>query len=55
MAPNTRLRLSAVMIVLSAFYAVLITQDRQLAEAVALGYIGLLLTVFFLTNIWKSP
>lgn len=54
MTPNTRLRLSAVMIILSAIYAVLIVQDRELATAVSSGYVALLLTVFVLTTLWKK-
>lgn len=53
MGPNTRLRLSVVMIVLSAIYAGLIVQDRDLAGIVAIGYIALLLTLIVLTNLWK--
>lgn len=54
MGPNTRLRLSAFMIVFSVVYALLITEDRDLAEVVAVGYIALLLTVFVSVNIWKK-
>jgi len=54
MGPNTRLRLSMLMIIFSAIYAVLIAKDRDLAEVVAVGYIALLLTVFVTVNIWKK-
>lgn len=54
MGPNTRLRMSLFMILFSAIYAVLIAEDRDLAEVVAVGYIALLLTVFTITNIWKK-
>lgn len=42
------------MIVFSASYAMLIVEDRDLAEVVAVGYIALLLTVFAIVNIWKK-
>jgi hypothetical protein len=54
MTPNTRLRLSILMIFLSVCYAVLVASDRELAGVVAIGYIALLLTVFVLTNLWKK-
>ena len=54
MGPNTRLRMSIFMIVFSAVYAVLIAEDRDLAEVVAVGYIALLLTVFIIINMWKK-
>jgi len=54
MGPNARLRMSIFMIVFSAIYAVLIAENRDLAEALAVGYIALLLTVFVMVNIWKK-
>ena len=54
MGPNARLRWSIFMIVFSAIYALLIAKDRDLAEAAAVGYIALLLTVFVIVNIWKK-
>lgn len=54
MGPNARLRWSIFMIVFSASYAMLIVEDRDLAEVVAVGYIALLLTVFAIVNIWKK-
>lgn len=55
MKANTRLALSLVMIIGSALYGLLIAEDRGFAEAVAVGYIALLLTLFFATNLWKRP
>lgn len=55
MRPSVRLLMCAVMIVGSAFYAVLVSQDTQVASAVALGYVALLLTIFVLVNVWKRP
>lgn len=54
MTPNTRLRLVAIMIMLSAIYAVLIVADREIAGVIAVGYIAIILTVFVLVNAWKS-
>lgn len=53
MSPSTRLRLVAVVLLLSAVYAVLIAQDRDLAQAVAVAYISILLTIIFLISFWK--
>lgn len=55
MNPRLRLALCAVMILLSAGYAVLVSKDKDLAEAVALGYIAVLLTIFTIVNVWKRP
>lgn len=55
MTPSTRLRMSALMILLSAIYGVLIAQDPNTATAIALGYVAALLTAIILTNIWKKP
>lgn len=54
MGPSARLRWSIFMIAFSAIYAVLIVKDPDLASAVAVGYIALLLTVFTIVNIWKK-
>lgn len=55
MTSNTRLRLSAVMIIISAIYAVVVAKDPQVASAVSSGYIAVLLTTFVLSNLWKKP
>lgn len=55
MRPNLRLLMCAVIIVASAAYAVLVAQDPQTASAVSSGYIALLVSVFFLVNVWKKP
>lgn len=55
MKPRLRLALCAVMILISAGYAALVSEDRGLAEAVALGYIAVLLTIFTVVNLWKKP
>jgi len=55
MTPNTRLKLSAIMIMISAVYSVLVVQSPSTASAVASGYVALLLTVFALVNLWKKP
>lgn len=55
MTPRTRLALIAGLIILSAGYAVLVKRDPTTAAAVASGYVALLLTLFVLINVWKSP
>lgn len=55
MRPRTRLALSLAMIVASASYGLLIVEDTNIAEAVAMGYVAVLLTVFFAVNLWKKP
>lgn len=54
MTPKTRLRLIAIMLMLSAIYAVLIVADREIAGVIAVGYIAIILTVFVLVNAWKK-
>ena len=46
--------LCAVMILISASYAVLVAKDLELAKAVALGYIALMLTLIVIVNVWKK-
>lgn len=53
MRPKTRLIWCAVIIIFAASYAVLIYYNTQIARAVMLGYIGLLLTIFTAINVWK--
>lgn len=55
MGPHTRLKLSAVMILLSALFAVLVARDPQTASAISTGYVAVLLTAFVLANTWKRP
>lgn len=55
MRPNTRLWLIAGIIVLSAMYAVLVVEDKNLASAIASGYVALLLTFTLIINVWKRP
>jgi hypothetical protein len=50
---SLRLILCLVMIIGSATYGLLIYYDPTIAEAVALGYVAFLLTIFFATNHWK--
>lgn len=53
MTSSSRLRVSAIMILFSACYAVLVAQDREMAETVAIGYIAVVLSTFILVNLWK--
>lgn len=55
MSSSTRLILSVAMIILSAFFAVLITRSPQVASDTATVYVAVLLTVFVLVNTWKKP
>lgn len=55
MNPRLRLWLCVVMIVLSAGYAVLVSKNVELAKAVALGYIAVMLTIIVIINVWKKP
>lgn len=54
MKASVRLALCLVMIIGSALYGLLINYDPTIAEAVALGYVAFLLTVFVAVNMWKS-
>lgn len=55
MKPDTRLILSAFVIVGSALYGMLLLEAPKFAEAIALGYIALLLTILTTLNLWKRP
>lgn len=55
MTALTRLRLTALMIIFSALYAVIVVQDPGVASAVSSGYIAILLTVFIIVEIWRRP
>lgn len=55
MRANTRLVLSLAIVVFSGVYGLLVAYDPSFAETVALGYVGLLLTIIAVINIWKSP
>lgn len=54
MLPNTRLILCAVIIVGSLLYGVLVAQEPNTASALMLGYVGILLTLFVATQVWKK-
>lgn len=54
MGASTRLNLCIVVIVGSAIYALLVAQAPDFAEAVALGYIAVLLTILVAINLWKK-
>lgn len=54
MKPETRLALCIVIVLGSSAYAVLVAYDTSVASAVALGYVGLLLTVFVAIYIGKK-
>lgn len=54
MSLTTRLKLCALIIVVSVAYAVLVVHDPQIASAVSSFYVAMVLTVFVLTNVWKQ-
>jgi pilus assembly protein TadC len=54
MLPNTRLILCAVIIIGSGLYALLVARDPDVASALMLGYVGVLLTIFVATEVWKK-
>lgn len=55
MNPRLRLWACVVMILVSAGYAVLVAKNLEIAKAVALGYIALMLTLIVIVNLWKRP
>ena len=54
MRANTRLGWSMVAIIVSAAYAVVIAQDPELANALMIGYVLGLLTIFFICEVFKK-
>lgn len=54
MKPRTRLSWAVVLVVASIAYAVLVAADSDVAQALMLGYVGLLLTIFVANEVWKS-
>lgn len=54
MKANTRLTISVLIIIGSAIYGILVVEAHQFAEAIALGYISVLLTILVTLNLWKS-
>lgn len=54
MKPDTRLILSAVVIIGSAIYGTLLVESPKFAESIALGYIAVLLTILTITQLWRS-
>jgi ABC-type uncharacterized transport system permease subunit len=55
MRPYTRLALAAVLIVISAAYAVLVKKDPSIASAIAVGYVAVLVTIITAIQIWRRP
>lgn len=54
MKPQTRLKWVVVVITASIAYTFLVILDSDVAQALMLGYVGLLLTVFVVNEVWKS-
>ena len=55
MRPSTRLGWSSFIVLGSLAYCILIMVSADTASAVMLGYVGLLLTIFFVNEVWKKP
>ena len=55
MTPATRGKLILGLLALSSVYAFLVGWNPELARAIAVGYIALMLTVLVLINLWKKP
>lgn len=55
MARKTRLSLIGLLIVVSAVYAALVSKDPDLARTIMVGYIGMVLTIFVVNEMWKKP
>lgn len=53
--PSLRLFLSVLVILGSAFYAVLVAEDTDLATSLAWSYITVVLSIFVLSTVWKRP
>lgn len=54
MTSETRLKLSGVVILLSALYGVVIAKDPSVASAISSGYIAIVLTILVLNHVWKK-
>lgn len=54
MRPRTRFWWGVVAIVISAAYGVLVSKDSEFARTIMLGYVGVLLTILVLCQVWKK-
>jgi membrane protein YdbS with pleckstrin-like domain len=54
MRPNTRLIWCLIIIIGSALYALLVATNPTIASALMLGYVGVLLTIFVLNEVWRK-
>lgn len=56
MTAQSRLKVCALMVVLSVLYGwVIATQGSEVASAIGIGYVALILTGFLVVNVWKRP
>lgn len=53
MRPNGRIFWAMVMIIGSSIYGVIISLNERVASSIMLGYIGILLTIFILCQVWR--
>lgn len=51
--PSGRLFWAIVMIIGSSVYAVIISLNPRVASSIMLGYIGVLLTIFIVCQVWR--
>jgi hypothetical protein len=54
MRPNVRLGWSGFIVLGSIIYCILVIANPDIASALMLGYVGILLTVFFVNEVWKK-
>lgn len=54
MTPAKRLSFSFLIIIFSGGYGVLVVKDPDIASAVMLGYVAILLTAFVLIELWRK-
>lgn len=54
MRANARLAGSLIVILGSAIYGVLVAYNPELARTIMVGYIGLVLTIFVVNELWRN-
>ena len=54
MSAKVRFIMSFLIILVSLAYAMLLAVDAELASAISLGYVAILASVFFISNVWKK-
>lgn len=54
MRPSTRLIWISVVILMSSIYGIVVLVAPEVASALMLGYVGLLLTIITVCEVWKT-